>query len=608
MFDDFGDKLQGDTARIKTGPEQTSAQEQIRQLSQRVGDLLEALRNQRDILRQRGMNLPPGALDSLRALRGHLDKLAGELGSMLIELGQLRALAETAALINSSLDPAEVLNQVMDTVIRLTGAERGYIVLKNRDTGALEIPVARGLDREQIGKGEFTVSSTVVNQVVSSGEPVLTDNASSDERYQGYQSIAGLQLRSILAVPLKVRGDIIGAVYCDNRIMAGVFKQHELNLLTAFAHQAAVAIENARLFDELKVRLAAVTEARDLMDNIFASITSGVITLNRDNVVMLCNAAAEWIVCGKREPLVGHTLDEVLPALNGLFHEHLERVRRQGTRELLELDVMLDDQGARIWNLIMSPLRETGVLGGGVVIVLDDLTEIRQREAQLGLASRYLPMALVENIRRVDVFDVGGQEREISVLHCDVRGFTSFSEQLDPAVLMEIINRYMSLSSDAINLYEGIVDKYMGDAVTGLFNTQFNPQEDHALRAVRAAMSMMYDLLALHEVLPETQRVFYGIGVHTGMAVLGNIGSHDRKEFSALGEAMDIGKLLQENALPGEVLISPATHVLVKDFYECEPLQPRKVQGHPEFTLMYRVVKHKKRTTGTLTELDAIQF
>jgi adenylate cyclase len=255
----------------------------------------------------------------------------------------------------------------------------------------------------------------------------------------------------------------------------------------------------------------------------------------------------------------------------------------------------------------MSPLLETGALGQGVVIVIDDLTEIRQREAQLGLVSRYLPVALVENIRNVDEFDMGGQEREISVLHCDVRGFTTFSEQLDPAVLMEIINSYMSLSSDAINLYEGIVDKYMGDAVTGLFNTQFNPQDDHALRAVRAAMSMMYDLLALHEILPKEQCVFYGIGVHTGMAVLGNIGSHDRKEFSALGDAMDIGKLLQENALAGEVLISPETYERVKDFYDCEPMPPRKAKGHDDLTLIYKVVKYKKRATGTL-DINALKF
>ena len=592
------------TARMRAP--QATAHEQMRQISQRIGELVDVLRAQRDVLRQRGMSLPPGALEGLRQLRADLDKLASSLGSMLIELGQLRALAETAGLINSSLDPAAVLNQVMDTVIHLTGAERGYIVLKNRDTGEFEYRVARGLDREQLSRGEFTVSRTVVNQVASTGEAVLTDNASQDARFQGQQSIAGMQLRSILAVPLNVRGETIGVVYCDNRIMVGVFKQHEMNLLTAFAHQAAVAIENARLFDSLKAQLAQVTEVRDLMNNIFSSIASGVLTLDRDDVVTLCNLAAAHMIGLPVEQVAGQPLANVLPPLDPAFDEALRQVRQDGARRRLEVEPPPGGLWQFYWNLLLSPLRERDNAGQGVVMVMDDKTEVRRREAQLGLASRYLPTALVENIRSADVFNVTGEEREISVLHCDVRGFTSFSERLDPGLLMEIINRYMSLSSDAINLYDGVVDKYMGDAVTGLFNTQFNPQDDHPVRAVRAAMSMMYDLFALHEILPPEQRLFYGIGVHTGMAVLGNVGSHDRREFTALGDATELGKLLQENAQAGEVLISPATFERVEAFYECEPLPPRKTRGRPDFNLMYRVIKHRKRT-GPIN-LDSINL
>jgi adenylate cyclase len=278
----------------------------------------------------------------------------------------------------------------------------------------------------------------------------------------------------------------------------------------------------------------------------------------------------------------------------------LERVKLAGTRELIEVEPTVDGE-TRHWNLIMSPLRDLGDQGQGVAIVMDDLTETRKREEQLGIASRYMKLG-IENIRNVDEFD----ERDISVLHSDVRGFTTFSEQLEPEELMRIINQYLSLSSDAVNLYDGIVDKYMGDAVTGLFNTQFNPQQNHAERAVRAAMSMMYDLFALHEVLPEEQRLYYGIGVHSGTAVLGNVGSEDRKEFAALGDAMDLAKLLQENALGGEVLLSQATFDLVQHIYHCEPIEPRKTKDREDFTVMYKVLKLKKRT-GML-DLDSLNF
>jgi adenylate cyclase len=587
-----------ETAKFKKA--QITTHESIRHLSTRVADLVELLRAQRDILRQRGMNLPSGSLDSLKSLKSQLDKLGNQLGGTLVELSQLRALADTAGIVNSSLDPTEVLNRVMDTVIQLTGAERGYIVLKNHETGEMEYRIARGIDREQLGKSDFVVSSSIVNEVANSGVPVLTENAKEDKRFDGRESIVNFQLRSILAVPLKARGEVIGVVYCDNRIMAGLFKQHEMNLLIAFANQAAVAIENARLFEDLRVQLAQVTEARDLMSNIFASIASGVLTVNGDNVVTECNPAAERIINKGREQVVARSLDDSLPSFNGTFHDTLERVKLAGTRELIEVQPTLDGE-ARHWNLIMSPLLDQGNQGQGVAIVLDDLTETRKREEQLGIASRYMKLG-IDSIRSVDEFD----ERDISVLHSDVRGFTTFSEQLEPEELMRIINQYLSLSSDAVNLYDGIVDKYMGDAVTGLFNTQFNPQENHAERAVRAAMSMMYDLYALHEVLPEEQRLFYGIGVHTGTAVLGNVGSEDRKEFAALGDAMDLAKLLQENALGGEVLLSQATYELVQDIYFCEAIEPRKTKDREDFTVMYKVLKLKKRT-GIL-DLDSLNL
>jgi PAS domain S-box-containing protein len=592
MSQEFWVPAEDDTARLRAV--RASAGEHLRQLTQRANEVLDLARSQRDLLRQRGMNLPPGSLESLKTFKTQVDRLQNTIAGTLTELKQLRALANTTSLINSSLDTAEVLNQVMDTVIQITGAERGYIALIDRDTGQMQFPVRRGIDREQMESSDLVVSTSIVKEVASTGKGVLTENASKDDRFQGHQSVIGFQLRSILAVPLKVRESVIGVVYCDNRIIEGIFKPHDLNLLEAFANQAGVAIENARLFEDLRARIAQVTEARDLMTRVFDSIASGVITINRDGHITDSNAAAESILRLGPEAVLNQPVSSVLAMLGDSFMEALRRVREAGTQERLEVHPTLAGDIRCIWAVTLSPLRDAHGESQGVVMVLDDLTESRRREEQLGIASRYMKLGL-ETLSDVDLLNTGGEEREISVLHSDVRGFTTFSEQLAPEKLMEIINSYISLSSDAINLYDGIVDKYMGDAVTGLFNTSFNPQEDHALRAVRAAMSMKYDLLALHEVLPEEQRLFYGIGVHTGMAVLGNIGGVDRKEFGALGDAPDLAKLLQENAQRGEVLISQQTYNAVKDYYECEPLEPRKTKDYPGFTIMYRVLRHKRR-------------
>jgi class 3 adenylate cyclase len=266
---------------------------------------------------------------------------------------------------------------------------------------------------------------------------------------------------------------------------------------------------------------------------------------------------------------------------------------------LVDIEITLPKRGVRYWNVVLSVLKAVQDQSAGLALVIDDLTEQRAREQQLAEAALYLPTALLKNIHTVASQDVAGQEREISALSSDVRGFTSFSERLDPGDLMRVINQYLSLASDAINLYDGIVDKYLGDAVIGLFNTQFNPQKDHAIRAVSAGMAMLTDLEALHETMPEEQRLFYGVGIHTGMAVLGNVGGSSRKEFGALGEAPEISKILQENAR-GMVLISEATYQQVKDSFECERVPLEKTKGHEELTHAYRVTKRLRGGVNTM--------
>lgn len=558
-------------------PQQISAQERVRALVAQVDVLIDLLREQQAALRQQGVRPSLDALDSLYGLKVRFSRLSHRLGEAIMELSRLRALAGTTSLINARLETDAVLEQVMDVVIRLTGAERGYIVLRNRETGELDqFRVARGMDSAALARGTagprpsdnaYIVSRTVVNEVAQTGQPVLTENASQDYRYRDQESIVGYALRSILAVPLNVRDEMIGVVYCDNRALAGLFQEQDRDLLAAFADQAAVAIENAQLFESARQRLEEITEMRDLMDNIFDSIASGVLTLDADGIVTTCNEAACRIL-GNDTPL-GRRYDAVLPPLDEPFAATLNQVRDDGQQRVMRLEPYLHGLGRRDWTVIVSALRDAEGSHTGVALVLDDLTERRARESQLAELRHYLPSALVEHYRSVSDVSMGGQEREITVITADVRGFTSFSETLEPEVLMETINKYLSVASDAINLHEGIVDKYRGDAVVGLFNTQLNPQPDHAARAVRTARRIVEGLAALHATLPVDRQLFYGIGIHTGSAFLGNVGTSERREFAAVGEAMSVSKYLESQASPGEILISDATYQQVRDEVHC---------------------------------------
>ncbi len=158
---------------------------------------------------------------------------------------RLAALYAVSKSLGTSLNLDEVLNQVMDAVIQLTGAERGFLTLVDRDTGALEIRAARNFERESIPQKDVEISTTVVQSVIESGKGIVTTDARNDPRFANQESVIFYSLRSILCSPLQTRGKTIGVIYVDNRAKSSQFTQDDLDILDALATQAAVAIENA---------------------------------------------------------------------------------------------------------------------------------------------------------------------------------------------------------------------------------------------------------------------------------------------------------------------------------------------------------------------------
>lgn len=570
----------------------STIQAQLKGLKQRTEEMKTLLEQQQRLLRQRGINLPSSAADKLWPMRSSIDKLSLGLVDSQMRLQQLRRLAETTALINSAQETSEVLNQVMETVIQLTQAERGYIVLKNRDSGELEFMVARGLSAEESAIGGRIVSWSIINRVAESGEPLLTVNAGADDNISHSESIVGFALLSILAVPLIVRNEVIGVAYCDNRVMAGLFKENELELLTSFAQQAAVAIENARLFEDIRAQLALIEEMQIRLSNIFASIGSGVITINGDNDVIVCNDAAEEII-GNKNPME-LPLQAVLPKVTDSFYDYIEQVRAERMQHIW-LEKFVHNGRQNYWQVVASPLRSEDQVNRGIALVIDDLTERKEQEEQRRLLGTFVLEALLENIDSISEIDTSPTERAISAMFADLRDFTTFSEQLQPEELMKVVNRYLGAASDAITSCGGIVDKYLGDAITGLWNTQLNQEADHAVQAVKAAQAIITAVYGLHEALEPDQQLYFGIGIHTGPAVLGMVGGASRIEFAALGEAADDCKFLQENAEPGEIIISAATYERVKNCFEAEAMTPKKMRpGYERYTQIYKVGKRKE--------------
>ena len=170
---------------------------------------------------------------------------------MPIDAGQNRgqALLQVAAELNSSLDLDVVLQKVMDRVIEMTKASRGFIVLVDPVTNRMEVRMARS-ETGDVSR-DFRGSRSVVDNVIRTRTAVVTTDASTDDRFAASQSVMMQNLRSVVAVPLFVRGGVIGALYVDNPFRAGIFGDADRDFLQAIANQAAIAIENARLYTAL---------------------------------------------------------------------------------------------------------------------------------------------------------------------------------------------------------------------------------------------------------------------------------------------------------------------------------------------------------------------
>lgn len=181
---------------------------------------------------------------------------------------RLAAMYEISSRLGSTLELDALLNLVIDAILQLTQAERGFIILVNPQSGGLEPVVARNVDKTAITPHSTAISHTVVERVVASGQPVLTSNALEDNRFAQEQSVMGYQLRSIMCAPLRARGQVVGAAYVDNRFLTGVFTQADLDMLSAFAIQAAMALENARLFTQTDQALSRRVEELGLFQQI----------------------------------------------------------------------------------------------------------------------------------------------------------------------------------------------------------------------------------------------------------------------------------------------------------------------------------------------------
>jgi len=220
------------------------------------------------------------------------------------------------------------------------------------------------------------------------------------------------------------------------------------------------------------------------------------------------------------------------------------------------------------------------------------LQQNKEKEKQQirSLFERYVAPTVVEQmLARPDLVKLGGTREKVAVIFADVRGFSTFSNNTSPEMLVELLNQYMRVAADAVLDQEGTLDKFMGDAVMAFFNAPL-PQEDYPLRAVRAAWALQQSVQEVHANLPQQYHLNFGIGVGVGEAVVGNIGTPQMMNFTIIGDAVNKVKRLQENAKGGQILIDEETYHLIQKHIRVKSVGQIHLKGQKKPEPVYEVL------------------
>jgi adenylate cyclase len=217
---------------------------------------------------------------------------------------------------------------------------------------------------------------------------------------------------------------------------------------------------------------------------------------------------------------------------------------------------------------------------------------LREKEMIKRAFTRYVAREVVEEIlKNPEKLALTGERREVTVLFCDVRGFTPMSERMNPEEVVLLLNDFYNLMIETTFKHDGTLDKFLGDAVMAVFGAPM-AHPDHSARAIRTALAMQEGIGGLNERRAHEGKepITVGIGVSAGEAVAGTVGTEDRMEYTVIGDSVNLAARLESNAKPGQILISQRTYERVRDLVETRPLGRIRVKGKEEEVEVHEVL------------------
>ena len=488
--------------------------------------------------------------------------------------------------VTSNLELGSLLSRVMNEATRMLSADRSTLFLNDEKTNELFSRVAMG---DSLGEIRLPNHLGIAGAVFTSGETINIPYAYADLRFNpAFDKKTGYFTRSILCVPVVNKaGKMIGVTQVLNK-RGGPFTEEDETRLKAFTAQVSIALENAKLFED-------VQNMKNYNESMLESMTNGVITFDEDGKVVTCNAAGVRIMDVESEnDVIGKEAGDLFAQFNDWIIERLDKLE-----ETQEGDVVMDEEFVcggdenperKSVNAHFLPLMAEDGKKLGSMIMIEDISSEKRMKSTM---SRYMDPGLADQLMEGGEDILGGKSLEATILFSDVRSFTTLTESLGPQGTVQMLNEYFTIMVDCITREGGMLDKFIGDAIMAGFGVPL-PMEDQEDRALRAAISMLTELDEWNDEREKKgdMRIDMGIGLNTDNVVSGNIGSPKRMDFTMIGDGVNLAARLESacKQYSAKLLISEFTFKKLKGTYRIRDIDRVIVKGKTEPVEVYEVL------------------
>jgi adenylate cyclase len=485
--------------------------------------------------------------------------------------------------VTADIKLGSLLQRVMGEATRLLNAERSTLFLNDEKTNELWSEVGQGLDSVQI---RLPNHLGIAGAVYSTGKAINIPYAYADLRFNpAFDKKTGFFTRSILCVPIvNKHGKTIGVTQVLNR-RGGPFTSDDESRLRAFTAQISIALENAKLF-------ADVQAMKNYNEAMLESMSNGVITLDENERIVTCNAAGLRILKAHPSDILNKPAAEFFAKDNAWLLDKLKKVSdTQNAENLMDTELMVGGEAVSI-NLTLQPLRSAEGKRIGTMSLLENISNEKRLKSTM---SRYMDPGIANQMLAHGAEMLGGKNVKATVLFSDVRSFTTITEQLGAQGTVALLNEYFTLMVDCIQREEGMLDKFIGDAIMAAFGIPVG-HDDDADRAVRTAIAMIRELRAWNDqrIAEGKLAVDIGIGLNTDMVVSGNIGSKKRMDYTIIGDGVNLAARLESacKQYGAHILISEFTYKQLRSTYFSRELDLVVVKGKTQPVAIYEVMDY----------------